>query len=41
VAVVPHGTSAGAVHTFSGATHHLGFPHTADMGGMRPDSRRV
>ena len=41
VAVVPRGTSTGAVHTFSGATHHPGFPRTADMGGMRPDSRRV
>jgi len=39
--VVPHDTSTGAVHTFSGATHNPGFPRTADMGGMRPDSRRV
>jgi len=38
-AVVPRGTSTGAVHTFSGATHHPGFPRTADVGGMRPDSR--
>ena len=38
-AVVPRGTCAGVVHTFSGATHHPGFPRTADMGGMRPDSR--
>ena len=40
VAVVPRGTSTGAVHTLSGTTHHPGFPRTADMGGMRPDSCR-
>jgi hypothetical protein len=37
----PRGTSTGAVHTFSGAPHHPGFPRTANMGGVRPDSRRI
>jgi hypothetical protein len=41
VAVVPHGSSTGAVHAFSGATHHPGFPRTANVGGVRLDSRRV
>ncbi len=35
--VVPRSTSTDAVHTFSEATHHPGFPHTANMDGMQPD----
>ena len=37
----PRSTSPGAVHTFSGAPHHPGFPRIPEMGGIQPASRRI